>query len=671
MSFLQPWILFALPLAFLPVVIHLLNRMRHRPMDWGAMMFLVSATRESTRHAELRQWLILACRCLALLGLIFALSRPLGGGWWGSGRPDTVILMLDRSASMEAKTEGQAASRRENALESFKAAAAPFKGSTRFLLLDSTARSPVELADLDILSKLEQVRPTDTLADIPAMFRAAAEWIRTGGAGSVELWLATDLQRSNFRPESEMWTSAMTELAALPQGVRVRLLALDGAPEPNRSVEFSDVTRRELAGKSSLDLTVKISGQTAAQETVPLAFSLGGSERQIDVEMSGNSLLHRIAEPLPDQAAGGWGFVKLPEDGNPRDNFSGFVFSRTQELAAGVVVSDAADARLLLLAGAPLPDKIPQKSRLVEDGKLAAMEASDFSLILWQAPLPDGAVKDSLTGFVAAGGRVLFFPPGAADSGSVAGLGWGDMVEDGEKSPAVPGPWNEIEGPLAKTQQGLNLPVDDLRFLRWQKISGEGDVLARMGQQEGWLVRKTLGRGSVYFCATRPARDWSNLGQGPVLVPMIQRMMQEGGKRLQANLGLRCGEPLPGGPSREWVSLDAPGKKDPRIDAGIYRSGELFVSVNRPVQEDETEGVEAASAVKVFGDVPVQVFGRESSGGVARQSEWWKLFLFFMTVALVAEGWLALPAKGKEEARGGDEKPGPAAKAKSDEAAAA
>jgi hypothetical protein len=578
--------------------------------------------------------------------------------------------MLDRSASMEAKAEGQTMNRRENALESFKTAAAPFRGSTRFLLLDSTARSPVELADLDIISKLEQVRPTDTLADIPAMFRSAAEWIRTGGAGSVELWLATDLQRSNFRPESEMWTSTMTELAALPQGVRVRLLSLDSTAAPNRSVEFSEVTRRELAGKSSLDLTAKISGQAAVQETIPLAFSLGGSERQIDVEMSGNSLLHRISEPLPDQASGGWGYVKLPEDGNPRDNFSGFVFSKTQELTAGVVVAEAAAARLLLLAGAPLPDKIPQKSRMVEGDKLAAMEASDFSLILWQAPLPEGAVKDSLTGFVAAGGQVLFFPPGAPDAGSIAGLGWGEGVAGDEKSPAVPGPWNEIEGPLAKTQQGLNLPVDDLRFLRWQKISGEGDVLARMGQQEGWLVRKTLGRGAVYFCATRPARDWSNLGQGPVLVPMVQRIMQEGGKRLQANLSLHCGEPLPGGPAREWISLDAPGKKDPRIDSGIYRSGELFVSVNRPVQEDETEGVEVSAAVKVFGEVPVQVFGQESSGGVARQSEWWKLFLFFMAVALVAEGWLALPARGKEDPRSGEEKPRPAKKTKTDEAAA-
>ena len=30
MSFLQPWMLFALPLVALPILIHLLNRHRHR-----------------------------------------------------------------------------------------------------------------------------------------------------------------------------------------------------------------------------------------------------------------------------------------------------------------------------------------------------------------------------------------------------------------------------------------------------------------------------------------------------------------------------------------------------------------------------------------------------------------------------------------------------------------
>jgi len=50
MTFLQPLILWGLPLMLLPVIIHLINRMRHRPRQWAAMQFLLAATRSSTSH---------------------------------------------------------------------------------------------------------------------------------------------------------------------------------------------------------------------------------------------------------------------------------------------------------------------------------------------------------------------------------------------------------------------------------------------------------------------------------------------------------------------------------------------------------------------------------------------------------------------------------------------
>src|SRR5436853_639333 len=83
MTFLQPFILYGLPLLLLPIIIHLVNRMRHRTVPWAAMRFLLKATQSSTSHAKLRQFLILALRVLAVIALILFLGRPLAGGWLG------------------------------------------------------------------------------------------------------------------------------------------------------------------------------------------------------------------------------------------------------------------------------------------------------------------------------------------------------------------------------------------------------------------------------------------------------------------------------------------------------------------------------------------------------------------------------------------------------------
>ena len=59
MSFLQPWLLAALPLVSLPIIIHLINQRRYQTMRWAAMMFLLAANRMHRGFARVRQWLIL------------------------------------------------------------------------------------------------------------------------------------------------------------------------------------------------------------------------------------------------------------------------------------------------------------------------------------------------------------------------------------------------------------------------------------------------------------------------------------------------------------------------------------------------------------------------------------------------------------------------------------
>ncbi len=84
MSFLQPWLLWGLPLVAIPIIIHLLNQWRFQTMPWAAMMFLLAARRMTRGYSRLRQWLILAMRALAVAGLVIAVSRPCSGDGWGA-----------------------------------------------------------------------------------------------------------------------------------------------------------------------------------------------------------------------------------------------------------------------------------------------------------------------------------------------------------------------------------------------------------------------------------------------------------------------------------------------------------------------------------------------------------------------------------------------------------
>ena len=72
MSFLQPSLLLALPLVALPIIIHLINRMRFKRIRWAAMEFLLKAQKRTRRRLIIEQILLLALRCflVGLLGLL-------------------------------------------------------------------------------------------------------------------------------------------------------------------------------------------------------------------------------------------------------------------------------------------------------------------------------------------------------------------------------------------------------------------------------------------------------------------------------------------------------------------------------------------------------------------------------------------------------------------------
>ena len=80
MSFLQPLALAGLILALTPLIIHLLNLLRHRSQPWAATRFLFQARKSSSRMSKIKRWLTLLFRILALACLTLMIARPISGG---------------------------------------------------------------------------------------------------------------------------------------------------------------------------------------------------------------------------------------------------------------------------------------------------------------------------------------------------------------------------------------------------------------------------------------------------------------------------------------------------------------------------------------------------------------------------------------------------------------
>ena len=79
-GFQNPGLAIGAALCAVPLIIHLLNRQRHRPQEWAAMRFVLAAYRKTRRRVQLENLLLLLARMLAVAALAFAVARPAASG---------------------------------------------------------------------------------------------------------------------------------------------------------------------------------------------------------------------------------------------------------------------------------------------------------------------------------------------------------------------------------------------------------------------------------------------------------------------------------------------------------------------------------------------------------------------------------------------------------------
>ncbi len=647
MLFLNPLLLWGLLAAAVPIAIHLLNRRRHKTIQWAAMQFLLKATRESRGKKKLRHILILTCRALAIAALAFAAARPIVSGLigWGGGSIDTVVLLLDRSATMEVKPGDGLGSRREIVLEKVRDAMASL-GGARLVLIDSASGKPQEVPSPDSLGELSATAATDSAADFPTLLNRAAEFL-ADSSGRAEIWLASDLQQSNWYPEDERWAAARASIAALSQKPAIRVLSLTGSTAPDTAIRLLE--SRRSGDEILLDLEILRGEDSRGSATIPLTTTVNGSRTTEELNVPGQSLRFQKRVALPAASESGSGWLSIPADGNSRDNAAFFAYGPARPVKSLIVAPAGDAADYLALAAAP-PGFGNQTVEIIDPSNAATLDTADIASVLWAAPFPTGAAAEKLQIFLKSGGQVVFFPPTTESENIFLDHQWSPTTEAASGKFFILQDWNHTDGPLRDGIDGTPIPAERLKAIRRQISTGDSTQLARWEDGEPFISRRIVDAGTAWFIGSLPDYTWSNLADADVLLPTVQRIVAAGAGRFDATYLATVGSDsarLRPGESR--TRLDDYGTPDPAnaaYEAGIFLLGERLVAVNRPTREDSPEILTREQldlALDGTGYTLLDQAGQATDPSLSRDV--WRAFLIAMLLLLISEAILCLPKK--------------------------
>ena len=657
MTLLQPAILFALPLAALPIIIHLIHYYRRRQVKWAAMMFLHMAQRMNKGFSRLRQILILALRVLAVAAIIMVVGRPLAGGWLGltGGAPDTVMILVDRSASMEQINPSTGVSKRAAGLRNIAKAINDAVGSrSHLVVIDSAVGKPQPIEKADTLLDLPQTEPTETAADIPALLQGALDYITANKTGRTDVWLLSDLQQSDWDSSGGRWEALRAAFAVL-QGVRFHILCYPQVPRDDLGVNVDRVVRRESADKAELLLDLRISRHVENPQPVeiPLRFSVNGAVTSAKVTLKENQLaLQAYALPIDKETKRGWGRVDLPADSWAANNTYYFVFDDPPPLHSVIVSDDPAQSDPLRAAlTAALDPARKYAATVLPTNRAVEIPWEDAALIVWQAPIPKtgDVLARQLQAHAASGRAIIFLPPESPDTKEIFGLHWGDWENAPADKAATVEWWRNDAGLLANTRDSASLPVGALEVSRHCAIAGDGLPLARMAGNAPLLMRSSAEQaGSVYFLGTLPGPGASSLARdGVVLYALLHRALMDGAKNLgKARQGFAAANALGADPSK-WHPVDKTPTDSASLPlrAGVDASGDQLIALNRPAGEDQPATISPAMLNDLMAGLDFRVLTDSLEDERSLTNEVWRTFLVAMAIALLLEGLISMPPR--------------------------
>jgi hypothetical protein len=453
------------------------------------------------------------------------------------------------------------------------------------------------------------------------------------------------LQASNWRPDSAEWQDISARFAGLPQSVKVRVLDLSTTPGQNMAVAAKSAelrVRDAKTGKGQISIGLELRSDGGRKGALPLLFTRDGAKSQSDVTLTAAIQRQNLKSDLT-QAEAGWGKIELPADENLADNTAYFAYAPPVPLKA-VVVGEGMAAQRVRFATAPDKARTDRTAELLPAARAESIVWKDTAFIIWAAVAPSEAVARSLQTWVEAGGVLLVLPPGGEGGAGALGVAWGAVEIAPKDAPFRVNGWDDLDGPLARTDSGKPLPLARLEVARRQiPVAGEAaHTDGSFSDGRAFLVSRKVGAGQVLACATLPEPEWSSLGDGFVLLPMVQRLLVLGGQRFAPPSMAVAGEWKPADAQETWTAIETDKRRDWRCNAGVYQSGTLRVALNRPDAEDAPELTDRARLPELLRGVKLTVMaGALELKADSLQSEIWPAMIVVTMLFMCVEMALA------------------------------
>jgi hypothetical protein len=580
MTFLNPFVLFGLAAAAIPILLHLLNKRKLRTIEFSSLAFLKELQKTTMRRITLRQWLLLLLRTLFIILVVMAFSRPVMRSSFagiGSHAKTTMVLIVDDSYSMA--LENQRGMYIKQARDAALRVLGMMKEGDDALLIKlsdvpGSAQEPMRDPSR-IRTLLQEMKVNAKHRTVEDAIRLASRLLGESKNFNKEVYIITDAQRSTFvnnaitdiRAASEKLFDARTKFFVLPLSDRrfencgiENVTPQSSLFQPGKPAAIEAVIRNYGSQPVSNRLaSLIVNGSRVMQKTVSIAPG-GGTA----VEFSFT----------PVRAGFQRCTIELEDDVFEADNRCYFTLYVPGQIHIDLVADDETQtsyikAALAALSASGGTEGAPFLSvSEVLPGHLTSSALNDADVVLACGVKEFGKTDAQMIAMAMQNGTGLLFFPGAHMNDSKYNAEFFPALDIPAMQPppvtqasssTVTGPAVQGQAPVPSVQtsfekidfdhavfkgifepvQGKKTPeIESPQIFRQIRFAPQQPLrpIVTTGTGTYFLWEKKFGRGTILGFSVPPTTEWSDFALKPIFVPLLSQAILYIGSSVNASV---------------------------------------------------------------------------------------------------------------------------------------
>lgn len=538
MSFLNPLFLLGVAAIAAPILVHLVRRTRARKVQFPALVFIRQIPQRTIRRRTIHNLFLLLLRCLAILLIVLAFTRPFFSGGSAAKESSTsgaTVVLIDTSLSMKRGQLFAEAQRRAEAIVDdarIGETLSVLAFDKRYVVLNRFSADRDQLrvairsanAGWDGTDYEQALRGAESLLNElktagPRKIVLISDFHTTGwnaATASFKLGNATELQTIDVGGNNSEPNVAVTNVEA--RGVIFGQKYLENlAVHVNN---FSDSPRDRI------QISFQINDQTVDKREI----SLGSRDTRI-IEFTGFNLAdgaNRCA-------------IEIVSDDFVHDNHFYFTLKRAVPGKA-LIIEGATRGRsdsLYLQSALTTNDALPYSFTLKTTGAVDPSGIAEYSLLILNdaGPLSTGLAQ-GLAKFVEAGGQLIIATGPNTDINTfntalekISPVLLREVVQT-KTTDTVAITEVKFDHPIFEIfrESGRLSSAQVIGYVR-SEPQANATVLARFEDGSPTLIESRHGKGRVLLFATSLGPSWNDLPLTPAYLPFVHQMIKYAGER--------------------------------------------------------------------------------------------------------------------------------------------